>query len=124
MDMKDNTEEQLLEALFKDYKEADLEDNGFTRRVMRQLPKEQGWSPVLLGRLWTATCLLVGVLAVWLFDGLQVLQLSLAGLWTNCYEALKGIDVSHISPLPVLGCIVLGCLALTYEVVGERREFS
>lgn len=124
MVMKDNTDEQLLIDLFKDFKEAELADNGFTEQVMRQLPTGKSWSPVLLSRLWTATCILIALLVAWLCNGLHALQLSLYSLWNSCYMALQGIDVSQISPLPLLGSILLGCLAIVYEALRVRREFS
>ena len=71
MVMTDNN--QFLDDLFKQAAQQQIEDNGFTERVMQNLP-----TPAVtarrLSRLWSLFCILVGVGLFFAFGGWQVLQ--------------------------------------------------
>ena len=79
MVMTDNN--QLLEDFFKQAAQQQIEDNGFTERVMQQLPDAKRDSVRRLSRLWSLFCILVGVGLFFAFGGWQVLQgLFIGGL--------------------------------------------
>jgi len=68
--MTDNN--QFLDDLFKQAAQQQIEDNGFTERVMQNLPKTD--TVRRLSRLWSLFCILVGVGLFFAFGGWQVLQ--------------------------------------------------
>ena len=68
--MTDNN--QILEDLFKQAAQQQIEDNGFTERVMQNLPKTD--TVRRLSRLWSVFCVLVGLGLFFAFGGWQVLQ--------------------------------------------------
>ena len=68
--MTDNN--QFLDDLFKQAAQQQIEDNGFTERVMQNLPKTD--TVRRLSRLWSLSCILVGVGLFFAFGGWQVLQ--------------------------------------------------
>ena len=68
--MTDNN--QFLEDLFKQAAQQQIEDNGFTERVMQNLPKTD--TVRRLSRLWSLFCILVGVGLFFAFGGWQLLQ--------------------------------------------------
>ena len=68
--MTDNN--QFLDDLFKQAAQQQIEDNGFTERVMQNLPKTD--TIRRLSRLWSLFCILVGVGLFFAFGGWQVLQ--------------------------------------------------
>ena len=68
--MTDNN--QFLEDLFKQAAQQQIEDNGFTERVMQNLPKTD--TVRRLSRLWSLFCILVGLGLFFAFGGWQVLQ--------------------------------------------------
>lgn len=69
----------LLKQLFAEASKQQIPDNGFTERVMMNLP-EMGDSRVrTLSRLWTLFCLVVGVVLFWLFSGWPVIEGFLSG---------------------------------------------
>ena len=70
MDMTDN--DQFLADLFKQAAQQQIEDNGFTERVMQNLPKTD--TIRRLSRLWSLFCILVGVGLFFAFGGWQLLQ--------------------------------------------------
>ena len=70
MVMTDNN--QFLDDLFKQAAQQQIEDNGFTERVMQNLPKTD--TIRRLSRLWSLFCILVGVGLFFAFGGWQVLQ--------------------------------------------------
>ena len=84
--MTDNN--QFLEDLFKQAAQQQIEDNGFTERVMQNLPKTD--TVRRLSRLWSLFCILVGLGLFFAFGGWQVLQ----GLFFGGLRMLLGwIDV-------------------------------
>ena len=70
MVMTDNN--QFLEDFFKQAAQQQIEDNGFTERVMQNLPKTD--TVRRLSRLWSLFCILVGLGLFFAFGGWQVLQ--------------------------------------------------
>ena len=77
--MTDNN--QILEDFFKQAAQQQIEDNGFTERVMQQLPDARTDNVRRLSRLWSLFCILVGVGLFFAFGGWQVLQgLFIGGL--------------------------------------------
>ena len=68
--MTDNN--QILEDFFKQAAQQQIEDNGFTERVMQNLPKTD--TVRRLSRLWSLFCILVGLGLFFAFGGWQVLQ--------------------------------------------------
>ena len=69
----------MLKQLFEQAAQQQIEDNGFTERVMANLPERSGYSVRTLSRLWTMFCLIIGVLTFWLASGWPVLEGFLSG---------------------------------------------
>ena len=63
-----------LADLFKQAAQQQIEDNGFTERVMHNLPETKTDTVRRLSRLWSLFCILVGVGLFFAFNGWQVLQ--------------------------------------------------
>ena len=70
--MTDNN--QFLDDLFKQAAQQQIEDNGFTERVMHNLPDARTDNVRRLSRLWSLFCIRVGVGLFFAFGGWQVLQ--------------------------------------------------
>ena len=76
--------DMLLKQLFADAAKQTIEDNGFTERVMMNLPEMSDVTMVdskvrKLSQLWTLFCVGVALLAFWLAKGLPVLESMLSG---------------------------------------------
>ena len=71
----------LLKQLFADAAKQTIEDNGFTERVMMNLPEtDMAESRVRrLSHLWTLFCLLIGLVAFWLTSGWPIIEGALSG---------------------------------------------
>ena len=69
----------MLKQLFSEAAQQQIEDNGFTERVMANLPERSGYSVRTLSRLWTMFCLVIGVLIFWLASGYSALEGFLSG---------------------------------------------
>lgn len=93
-------DDRLLEQFFQPARAQQVEDNGFTQRVMRQLPDQA----LRLSHWWTAFCLLSGLLLFVVFKGWEPLMV---GAWTVLRM------VTHVHPVPFFMTLgVLSCLAL------------
>ena len=63
-----------LADLFKQAAQQQIEDNGFTERVMQNLPDARTDNVRRLSRLWSLFCILVALGLFFAFGGWQVLQ--------------------------------------------------
>lgn len=70
----DMTDDELLEQLFQPMKEMQVADDGFTDRVMQQLPQRDIWR---LSRLWTVFCIVVAVVLFVLMRGWEIVAYGL-----------------------------------------------
>ena len=83
-----------LADLFKQAAQQQIEDNGFTERVMQNLPDTKSVVIRRLSRLWSLFCILVGAGLFFAFGGWQVLQ----GLFFGGLRMLLGwIEVFAIT---------------------------
>ena len=71
-------DETLVNSFFSNH-QIEVEDNGFTHRVMRNLPKS-AWQK---NRIWTILCSLLGILLLYYTKGLQTLVGTFSGLWAD-----------------------------------------
>ena len=74
--MMDN-DERLLQQFFSEAAHQQVEDNGFTERVMRQLPARQRDSIKWFNRLWTLFCITVFAVLFIVFRGWEMLAVQL-----------------------------------------------
>lgn len=63
-----------LAEIFKQAAQQQIEDNGFTERVMQNLPDTQTAMVRRLSRLWSLFCIIVAVGLFFAFGGWQVLK--------------------------------------------------
>ncbi len=64
-------DDELLKAFFADNQMEDIPDDGFSDKVMEQIPSSsQFW----LQRLWTAVCITIGVVAAIVCQGWEQIQ--------------------------------------------------
>ena len=70
----DDKDQIMLESFFKQAAQQQIEDNGFTERVMQNLPETNTNTVRRLSRLWSLFCILIGVGLFFAFGGWQVLQ--------------------------------------------------
>ena len=68
--------EHLLQQFFSEAAHEQIEDNGFTERVMRQLPARKSW----FARLWTPFCITVFVVLFIVFRGWELLFAHFEGM--------------------------------------------
>ena len=119
MVMTDNN--QFLDELFKQAAQQQIEDNGFTERVMQQLPDVRTDNVRRLSRLWSLFCILVGVGLFFAFGGWQVLQgLFIGGLrmllgWLEVFALTIPTTEININLWTVLLLLVFVLVVLPYQ---------
>ncbi len=68
--------EHMLQQFFSEAAQEQIADNGFTERVMQQLPARTGW----FTRLWTPFCITVFVVLFIVFRGWELLFVHFRGM--------------------------------------------
>ena len=117
--MTDNN--QFLDELFKQAAQQQIEDNGFTERVMQQLPDAKRDSVRRLSRLWSLFCILVGLGLFFAFGGWQVLQgLFIGGLrmllgWLEVFALTIPTTEININLWTVLLLMAFVLVVLPYQ---------
>ena len=87
--MNDN-ENILIESFFKEAAQQQIEDNGFTERVMANLPAGEVNLAHRLTRLWTWFCVVLGGVLFFLLNGWDSLKTSFNMLLST---VLTGLEV-------------------------------
>ena len=110
---KDNI---MIEEFFKQAAQQQIEDNGFTERVMMNLPETSQERVRRLSRLWTIFCGIVGVVLFFVLGGWQIVQ----GLFYGGLRMLFGwLEVLMVTAptaeIPVNPWVVL--LALAFVLI-------
>ncbi len=102
-------DEQLLNNFFQAVREKQIEDGGFTERVMQSLPPMEAQTAkhginwyARLSHIWTATCLLLAAVLFVVLDGWA----SLAVAVTTFCQLL----VTQVSLFAMVLCIIAGGL--------------
>ena len=115
---KDNI---IIEDFFKQAAQQQIEDNGFTERVMQQLPESKRDIVRKLSRLWSLFCILVGVGLFFAFGGLDLLKgLFLGGLrmllgWLEVFALTAPTTEININLWVVLLIAVFVLVFLPYQ---------
>ena len=84
-------ENKLIEDLFKQAAQQQIEDNGFTEKVMASIEKGQLKmdNGKLLSILWTWFCIVVSVVLFFVFNGWEMLKASLMVLFAAFRTSLE-----------------------------------
>ena len=84
-------ENKLIEDLFKQAARQQIEDNGFTERVMAQVERVDQTSlvPHRLSMLWTWFCIAVSLVLFFAFNGWEMLKASLMVLYAAVRTSLE-----------------------------------
>ena len=117
--MTDNN--QFLDDLFKQAAQQQIEDNGFTERVMQNLPDARTDNVRRLSRLWSLFCILVALGLFFAFGGWQVLQsLFFGGLhmllgWLEVFAVTAPLTEININLWVVLLLVGFVLVVLPYQ---------
>ncbi len=118
MNDKDNI---LIEDFFKQAAMQQIEDNGFTERVMENLPDMHLATVRRLSRLWTVFCVVIGVALFFVFGGWEVLQsLFFGGLhmlvgWLEVFMVTAPTAEIPVNPWVILLLVAFVLIFLPYQ---------
>lgn len=102
--MTDTDNDNLLNQFFKENKK-EIEDFGFSRKVMRKLP-DRGQR---LANIWAAFCLGIAILLFFVFDGID----ALCGLLGETFTTILNSEIANVSPTYLaIAAVVLVCIGI------------
>ena len=116
---KDNI---MIEEFFKQAAQQQIEDNGFTERVMMNLPETSAERVRRLSRLWTIFCGVVGVVLFFVLGGWQIVQgLFYGGLrmmlgWLEVFMVTAPTAEISVNPWVVLLLVGFVIIYLPYQI--------
>ena len=124
MDMTDN-ENILLESFFKEAAQQQIEDNGFTERVMNSLPSAEVSREHRMARLWTWFCFFVGLVLFLVFGGWETLKDSLLVLFASSVTSfevfLTTIPTADVQVNPLLVLLIVAFVGVFLPYQTYRR---
>lgn len=80
--MMETTDDKLLQKFFSDNRK-EIEDKGFSRRVMHHLPDRY----YRISQLWSLFCFTLAVVLFFVLDGLQLVLGTLRETFTNALQS-------------------------------------
>ena len=126
MDMTDK-DNLLIEDFFKQAAQQQIEDNGFTERVMQSLPESQQEKAHRLSMLWTVFCVALSVVLFFAFGGLEALKASilvvLQTVLTSLSVFLTTAPTTEVPLNPVV-LLLVAAFVLIYLPYQTYRKLS
>lgn len=116
--MNDN-DEQLIQMFFAEQRQ-DIADDGFSRRVMRQLPSK-AWQ---LNRIWTAICSIVGILLFVFCGGIQTVKQLLMLFVKDILGLSHSIGTLDLSPITIYMGIIAFMLIASVNIISLSKEMK
>ena len=120
-------ENRMIEDLFKQAARQQIEDNGFTERVMKNLPDRKLEVARRLSQLWTLFCLVVAGVLFFMFGGWQVVT----GLFfASLSVILSWLEVQMVTattteiPVNLWAVLLLLAMVLVYLPYQTVRKLS
>jgi len=108
-------DDELLSKFFNENR-VELEDNGFSERVMEKIPSS---SSLRLRRLWTLICTLVGIgFFIWA-DGIGQLKRVFQNSLGNIEGYISSVDFSNISPMMLLMAALVGSVLVAWNFIAD-----
>ena len=111
------SDDELVAMFFAEQKQ-ELEDDGFSKRVMQQLPSRS----LRLSRIWTLVCSLLGIGLFFWADGFGQLKRLFLNAFGNLGGFLSSVDLSNISPMMVIFAIATFYLIIAWNVLVEVKR--
>ena len=111
----------LIDDFFKEAAQQQIEDAGFTERVMMNLPDSQAEKTHRLSLLWTWFCILLGVVLFFVFGGLETLKASVMVVlqtvvtWLSVFLTTAPTTEVSLNPLVVLLVVAFVGVYLPYQ---------
>lgn len=113
-------DEKLITSFFEEYRRQVLPDNGFSDRVMLNLPKNRHARMWCLGRLWTATCVVAGILLFFMNDGFYQIKKMIFDLFIDIMSICVSIEFSFA----MLSTMVLSFLLISIVAIYNLFTYS
>ncbi|MCR5131400.1 MAG: DUF5056 domain-containing protein [Prevotella sp.] len=108
------TDDELLEKFFNENR-VELDDDGFSERVMEKLPQ----GTLRLSRLWTLICSVVGIgFFIWA-DGFGQLKRVFQNSLGNIEGFVSSIDFSNISPMMLMMAALVGSILVAWNLLAD-----
>jgi len=121
---KDN---MMIEAFFKQAAQQRIEDNGFTERVMRNLPDRKTELVRKLSQLWTLFCIAVAGVLFFVLGGWQVvtaLFYATLRMMFGWLEVQMATATTTEIPVNLWGILLLVAIVLVYLPYQTARKLS
>ena len=121
---KDN---MMIEAFFKQAAQQRIEDNGFTERVMRNLPDRKTELVRKLSQLWTLFCIAVAGVLFFVLEGWQVvtaLFYAALRMMFGWLEVQMATATTTEIPVNLWGILLLVAIVLVYLPYQTVRKLS
>jgi hypothetical protein len=121
---KDN---MMIEAFFKQAAQQLIEDNGFTERVMRNLPDRKTELVRKLSQLWTLFCIAVAGVLFFVLGGWQVvtaLFYATLRMMFGWLEVQMATATTTEIPVNLWGILLLVAIVLVYLPYQTVRKLS
>lgn len=107
---------RLVARFFEEHK-VEIEDNGFSRRVMNQLPDGARRA----SRIWTFVCTVAGIAMFFLLDCFDSLRMVLGNILGDVVGFFSSVQLPGLTPITLyLAVLTIMVVSLHNLIVAER----
>ena len=120
-------DDMRIEEFFKQAARQQIDDDGFTERVMSSLPRSRAVQARRLSRLWTLFCILLAAVIFYFAGGIQLLEASLLGLarmLLNAFEVFVLTATTAEVPVNPWTALLMLAFVLVYLPYQTGRKLS
>ena len=120
-------DDMRIEEFFKQAARQQIDDDGFTERVMSSLPRSRSVQARRLSRLWTLFCILLAAVIFYFAGGIQLLEASLLGLarmLLNAFEVFVLTATTAEVPVNPWTALLMLAFVLVYLPYQTGRKLS
>ena len=109
--INDNDNERLLQQFFSEAASRQIEDNGFTERVMQRLPLRTDW----FVRIWNTVCIMLFAVLFVVFRGWELLAVQFEVMLRTMSTLSLSINLMMLFSI-IFGLLLVG----TGEVIASE----
>lgn len=115
-------DELRIASFFNEYGKKDIVDNGFSERVMSQLPRRERSPLERLNIVWTTVCGVAIVAAFFILGGVKLVSTWLLNIFVDLQSLVLSANINLLSILSAYVALSLIILFAIYQTITNDEE--
>lgn len=118
----DTQDNLLVASFFERYGKRDIADNGFSERVMGNLPRRKQSYAKRVNAVWTGICGIAAAALFLLGGGIRTTQAVVLDIMSHLASAISTIDITLSSVVIAYATMLTLCAVAVYDISASNRQ--